>query len=756
MERPRLKAHFNTEIVDGDKVFLVAEDQHYMVRGADPVALLPYLDGRQTVGDIVQALHGELSIPRVLTALRRYEAAGHLAEGRPELPDQVLAFWDAQGIDPAAVVTAAGAKGVTLVALGSTDPAPVAEALRANGVRVAAAGDDSGEAGGLAIVLADDYLDPALAEFNDRRIADGRPWLLARPAGVTAWLGPLMQPGQTGCWFCMAQRISENRQVERYLSGKRGESVPRHATAAALPTGRQALAGLLATEAARFLATGESAALAGRMVTLDLAALGTTEHTLVRRPQCPSCGDPAITAQRSPKVVLSPGAARHTTDGGYRTLPPQLTYERLKHHVSPHLGAITKLGAHDAIGNGITYAFTAGHNFAMVNDNMDLLRRNMRGQSGGKGRSETQAKVSALCEAIERYSAVWRGGEPVRRAAYEELDPAVALHMDELLNFSPAQFAGRDAWNADPEHRIHLVPERFRTDLELDWSTAWSLTHDSERLVPTGYAYYGHPDLARHFYCVGDSNGGASGNTLEEAILQGFCEVVERDAVAVWWYNRLRRPAFDLDSLEDPYIDALRRFYAGMDRDLWVLDITSDLGIPTFAALSHRRHRVEDIMVGFGAHPDPAIAVMRALTEVNQFLPFVERRDADGNTEYRTDDVETLKWCRQARLQDEPWLLPDPALPATTLADHPGLPGHDLASHIRECVARAGKAGVEVIVLDQTQPDLDLNVVKVIAPGMRHFWRRLAPGRLYDVPVQLGLRDRPTPEEQVNPWNVFF
>ena len=748
MERPRLKAHFGAEIVDGDRVFLVADDQHYLLKGRGAVAVLPHLDGRKTVGEIVQALHGELSIPQTLTALRRYEAAGHLAEGRPGLDERALAFWDAQGIDPYAVIEA-GARGVRLTALGGADPAPVTEALRSSGIRV-------GEDGALQVVLVADYLDPELESVNRERLADGRPWLLARPVGVTAWLGPLLLPGQSGCWSCMAQRIFENRQVERYLSGKRGDRVPRGTTIAAHPGGHQALAGLLATEAARFLATGESKALAGRMVTLDLAGLATTGHTLVRRPQCPSCGDPGLTAHRSPKVVLTPGAARHTTDGGYRTLPPQLTYERLKHHVSPQLGAITKLGAHDDIGNGITYAFTAGHNFAMVNDNMDLLRRNMRGQSGGKGRSEIQAKVSALCEAIERYSAVWRGGEPVRRASYADLDPSVALHMDQLLLFSPAQFAGRDAWNADPEHRIHLVPERFRTDLPLDWSTAWSLTHATERLVPTGYAYYGHPDLARHFYCVGDSNGGASGNTLEEAVLQGFCEVVERDAVALWWYNRLRRPAFDLDSLEDPYIDSLRRFYAGMDRDLWVLDLTSDLGIPTFAALSHRRHEVEDIMVGFGAHPDPAIAAMRALTEVNQFLPFVERRDADGNTEYRTDDVETLKWCRTARLADEPWLLPDPALPPTTIASHQNFAGHDLAGHIEECVARADRAGIEVIVLDQTQPDLDLHVVKVIAPGMRHFWRRLGPGRLYDVPVQLGLLAEPTREEEVNPWNVFF
>jgi ribosomal protein S12 methylthiotransferase accessory factor len=47
-------------------------------------------------------------------------------------------------------------------------------------------------------------------------------------------------------------------------------------------------------------------------------------------------------------------------------------------------------------------------------------------------------------------------------------------------------------------------------------------------------------------------------------------------------------------------------------------------------------------------------------------------------------------------------------------------------------------------------------VAKVIVPGMRHFWRRLGPGRLYTVPVRLGWRDRPAREDELNPRNVFF
>jgi oxazoline/thiazoline synthase len=59
-------------------------------------------------------------------------------------------------------------------------------------------------------------------------------------------------------------------------------------------------------------------------------------------------------------------------------------------------------------------------------------------------------------------------------------------------------------------------------------------------------------------------------------------------------------------------------------------------------------------------------------------------------------------------------------------------------------------------VLDQTRPDIGLSVVTVIVPGMRHFWRRLAPGRLYDVPVVLGWLPVPLSETQLNPLSIFF
>src|SRR5262249_42383160 len=75
----------------------------------------------------------------------------------------------------------------------------------------------------------------------------------------------------------------------------------------------------------------------------------------------------------------------------------------------------------------------------------------------------------------------------------------------------------------------------------------------------------------------------------------------------------------------------------------------------------------------------------------------------------------------------------------------------DAREQVTACVNLAKRAGLDFLVLDQPRPDIEVPVARVIVPGLRHFYRRFAPGRLYDVPVKLGWRDRPLSESELNP-----
>jgi thiazole/oxazole-forming peptide maturase SagD family component len=285
----------------------------------------------------------------------------------------------------------------------------------------------------------------------------------------------------------------------------------------------------------------------------------------------------------------------------------------------------------------------------------------------------------------------------------------------------------------------------------------WSMTLREPRYLPTAFCYFNAPQPDGEPFCIGDSNGNAAGNTLEEAVLQGFLELVERDAVALWWYNRVKRPGVDLDSFADPYLDRVRAYLRERGRELWVIDLTSDLKIPVFASLSRETGGPEErIVPGFGAHLDPHVALSRAITEMNQMLSNVPEGTGRPDPGAPVDDQETLEWLRSATVVNQPYLLPDAAAERRGARSYPRSWTDDVAEDVRLCQALVEGHGMEMMVLDQTRAEIGLPVVKVIVPGLRHFWARYAPGRLYDVPVRLGWLNAPTPEEDLNPIPMFL
>jgi oxazoline/thiazoline synthase len=304
--------------------------------------------------------------------------------------------------------------------------------------------------------------------------------------------------------------------------------------------------------------------------------------------------------------------------------------------------------------------------------------------------------------------------------------------------FSDAQYRRSQEPTPDFDSR---VPAPFDRSAKLDWSPVWSLRDQRFKYLPTSLLYFFYTGPGQ---IDADSNGCAAGNTLAEAIVQGFLELVERDAYAIWWYNRLQRPRVDLGRFEDPYVRDLQAQLADAGRRLWVLDVTSDLGIPTFVAILHwTQDGQENIEFGSGAHFDARIALLRALTELNQFLSIGLMGGGSG-------EKTSLDGVTPLRLRDHPYLTPSdrPAAQPSFGSEFGRLAAHEQVS---ACVRLAEREGLDFLVLDQTRPDIEVPVVRVIVPGLRHFYRRFAPGRLYDVPVKLGLRDRPLSEDELNP-----
>jgi oxazoline/thiazoline synthase len=738
---PRFKFGTRIELVEPDSVFIIDEQSRSITIGSVPYRLAQLIDGVRSTDEIVDNARAAGSLEEIYFHLFDLDTRGAIEEC-PRLSTEHRS----RPLD-------ACVARVSVIGPSVSDVQYLRALLGERGLDVSEDGSQCEVGDGLLLVAADDYLASELASINRRMIAASKPWMLAKATGSTAWIGPLFVPGQTGCWECLAERLRAHRVVDEYLY-----SIGRApaATVEAVPTlVHEAFRHLVADQFIRAIGGGSS--LKGQVLTIASDDLASQRHSLQRLPHCPSCGDPEHIRRAGPQPLTLTSRPVSVARRGRRVRDSEDTLARLETLISPItgiVGEVRKMPAANRDEAALPASYSVRHSFVRKYENVQALIHTLQNVSGGKGRTDTDARVSGICEAVERYCGLYRGDELSRRARYRELD-VPAVRPADLMQFSDRQYRERKAWNSRHSHH-QFVPESIDDEAQLAWTPAWSLRDHRHVMLPTAYVYYGYATLdCRSIYA--DSNGCAAGNCIEEAILQGFFELAERDAVAIWWYNRLRYPALDLASFRDPLVEQLQEGYARIGREIWALDLTNDLGIPVFAALSRRVDAdPEDIIFGFGAHQDPRIALERAVCELHQCLPCVARSSTDGPTEYRFLSRDATRWWREARVDTHPYLLASPGLAPRSAETYAYTPSCDLKDEVEQCVARVAELGMDLLVVDQTRLDIGLSVAKVVVPGLRHFWARFAKGRLFDVPVRLGQLGSPKPEEQLNPYPMFL
>lgn len=715
--RPAFGRHLAVHVVDGEGVALLGERTSVVLAGGLYERLATLLDGTRTPDEVADLLENEYEPAEVYYAIALLTSDGHVVD-------------DAEGLDRLAsrrvsVMSVDGATGAW------------ASALRAYGFDV---GDD----GEVVLHIVDDYRAPGLDEWNRRALTEQRPWLLVRRGGTKAWIGPLFRPARGPCWECLRHMLARNDVVRSFVERRLGRAsrVPSDSA----PWTEATLIGLASGRLARALRSDDDDA----MTIVDTLTLESTRHVVARRPQCPACGDPDLYARQvSRPFELRSAPKQFTADGGHRTVSPESTVNRLRSLVDPVTGVITSLRRTTPTDSAL-HVYTAGTNPVFAHHDLTGLRAGLRRASSGKGFTDVQACASALAEALERYSASAHGDEPRERSTLDAMRERGAIDPRDVMLFSAAQYAAR----AGPARQAAVhdwVPDPIDEDTPLDWSPAWSLTEQRVRYLPTGFLYLGHRPFGAGVHCHADSNGCAAGNTREEALLQGLCELVERDAAGIWWYNRICRPAIDVDDFEGPEWDATRAFYRREGRELWLLDLTNDVRVPTVVAVSRFPDRGEEqILVGLGTHLDVGIAAMRAVSEMNQMYSALDgmRRGAGLN-------AALASWLSDATIANQPYLAIAPGA-LRRRRDFDDVSGADILDDIH-AVRRAIEArGMTVLACDQTRADVGLPVVKAIVPGLRHFRERFAPGRLYDVPVELGWRTHRIAEAELNPVAFFL
>jgi ribosomal protein S12 methylthiotransferase accessory factor len=350
----------------------------------------------------------------------------------------------------------------------------------------------------------------------------------------------------------------------------------------------------------------------------------------------------------------------------------------------------------------------------------------------GKGPTKRHAMASALMESIERYSSLPSGwlGKFVR-SSYSELSKThKVLHPDEIVE--PMRFV-------------------YHTDMMMDWLPGCDLVSGEEIMVPASIAlfrYTSSPPAINPFSYF-HTNGLASGNVMEEAVCHALCEVIERDAMSLadlrasaipfhilrTIVHSLNAAAFSVSHiLTDKFVDdpsifpdvdiseidfepvkTLVEKFRQAGISLMVKDITSDIGIPTFNASSVEwiSHDYGYLAEGHGTHPDARIAVLRAITEVSQTRA--------ANIQGARDDLRKIKYNDENTDDRRAWQFMH-STKKIRFSEVPTFFNEDILDDINFLLYRLKNVGLnQVIIVDLTNPDIGIPVVRAIVPGLETF-----------------------------------
>ena len=315
----------------------------------------------------------------------------------------------------------------------------------------------------------------------------------------------------------------------------------------------------------------------------------------------------------------------------------------------------------------------------------------------GKGTTADEARVSAMMEAIERYSA--------------------EVGARELLVDSYSGLSGKENV-LNPRELILPDYVKVVKDVRIPWVKGYDLMHEEEIYVPANAVFHPLPsryDRVRLFRS--NTNGLAGGNELEEAIFHGLAEVIERDAWSLVEITRNTGPNVKIDGGE---IRNLIDKFLNAEVSVLIRDITSDIGVPTFAAVSDD-DRLKDpalLTIGMGTHTNASVAIKRAITEVAQsrLTQIHGARNIGAATDMKK--IMGYEWMRK---QNKHWfeIAEDEEFDTVKSSS---VDTDDFLEDIKHVMARLKAAGLErVIVVDLTREEIGVPVVRVVVPGLEMY-----------------------------------
>ncbi len=322
----------------------------------------------------------------------------------------------------------------------------------------------------------------------------------------------------------------------------------------------------------------------------------------------------------------------------------------------------------------------------------------------GKGSTQQRARISAIMESFERCLAE---------------RPGLNSNISGSIS-APAlveSYAGAIEKCSVLDPKALLLPQPYTPQSLMEWVGAYDLMNREEVFVSANAVYhpYDSPGQCQKLF-LSNTNGLASGNVIEEAILHGMLEVIERDAISTAQFSRNLGKEIVLTE-EDGYLYELARKFKDEGIELKVWLVPSDTGIPTVIAATDDV-KLKDpalLVMGAGSHLKPEIAVARAITEAAQSR-VVQIQGAREDTD-REGFIRSVGYDRMKRLN---WFWFEDG-EKVSLSEVQDLSRGSPAENIDVILEKLNGLAERVLVVDLSREEVAVPVVRVIIPGFELF-----------------------------------
>jgi len=599
----------------------------------------------------------------------------------------------------------------------------------------------------LALVLQDGW-NPSIHQKAEEILGGmSIPWLRGFVSFGEGIIGPLVIPSIPGCSQCADLRYlmagrDRKEMWELRLQQLQSNGGIQHDSGAS-NTGLLQIAHLIGTEVRRILA-GLQVRSEGQVAIMNLKNMNVSWHSFLPDPVCPVCSQLPEDSSARARITLQPSPK---VPDSYRSRSiAELSKVLAKDYLDQRMGFLNNK------------MIDLVPPFADVSVNLPLFN----GDEGTAGRTNSYAisEMTAILEGLERYC----GLEPRGK---------LTMVQDSYQNVKDQALDPRKIGVHSTEHyeQPGFPFKPFDPDSPINWVWGYSFLQERPILVPEALAYYSLGCGEGFVYET--SNGCALGGSLEEAILYGIFEVVERDSFLMTWYAELPLPRLDPNSADDEELRLMiDRARAAGGYDIYLYNSTMEHGIPSVWALAkNRKQKGLNIICAAGAHLDPIRAAKSAVHELAGMMLTLdekfeenqikwEKMFLDSSQVQQMDDHGMLFGLKRTeeRLQ---FLLDDNRQLRTFAEEFTNKAIHsDLADDLEGILQIFRQLNLDVLVVDQTTPELKRNLlhcVKVLIPGMlpmtfgHHLTRVTGLERVLKVPMELGFVSQPLKLEQLNP-----